>query len=714
MKKYPRSEQERFLEHEEGPAFVDLESSEYSEAIQEFEGISIARTRNFDDLATNVSGRPGLTPSDYEWFRESEAIPTKITEILSATNNAYQRVGLVRNVIDLMGDFACQGIRLTHPNRRIQRFYENWWRQVKGKERSERFLNNLFRLANVVIRMKTAKLDKRKRDKMMKALAAPDMDPLLNSPQFLKAELPWQYTFLDPRNVSINGGAIANFLGEKEYLLKIPRSMATFVQKTRNNPNFKSVINRLPPDIREAVENPAKEIMLPSDKTFVYHYKKDDWQEWALPMIYACLDDIRTLGKLKLADRAALDGAISKIRVWKLGNIDAKLAPTPAAAAALANILENNVGGGTTDLVWGPDIELIESDTNVHQFLGETKYRPTLLNIYACLGIPPTLTGSFGASGTTNNMISLKTLTERLKYGRGILLAFWESQLAILQKSLGFRFPAMVEFDFMNLDDPGATNQLLINLADRGVISDEFIQKHVGASPDMERLRINRENIDRDKGRLPKKASPYHDPDKEDLLVRTFAQTGAVTPSEVGVELETRKKGEKTALEQRQVTMQSKSPSKVSTTKKPGVPGRPKNSPDTQPRKPRQFTPRNRAIIELWARGAQQKISEILNPGFLAQFKKKNMRSLTQAEMNESEKIKFEVLCGLIPLEEVDEVSISDTLSSFTLSPGYRVECESWIQGTRELLERPLTIEEVRNVRANYYVEFKENQDGES
>ena len=49
--------------------------------------------------------------------------------------------------------------------------------------------------------------------------------------------------------------------------------------------------------------------------------------------------------------------------------------------------------------------------------------------IYAALGIPPTLTGTFGASGTTNNFISLKTLTERLNYVRSIVINFWEEQI---------------------------------------------------------------------------------------------------------------------------------------------------------------------------------------------------------------------------------------------------------------------------------------------
>jgi hypothetical protein len=67
-------------------------------------------------------------------------------------------------------------------------------------------------------------------------------------------------------------------------------------------------------------------------------------------------------------------------------------------------MLCNNVGGGVMDLVWGPEIDLVETKTDVHHFLGQTKYEPVLTAIYAGLGIPPTLTGaSAGAASRTTS-----------------------------------------------------------------------------------------------------------------------------------------------------------------------------------------------------------------------------------------------------------------------------------------------------------------------
>ena len=67
------------------------------------------------------------------------------------------------------------------------------------------------------------------------------------------------------------------------------------------------------------------------------------------------------------------------------------------------------------------------------------KYTPHLNSVYAGLGIPPTLTGTYGAAGTTNNFISLKTLTQRLQYGRDVLQRFWAKEIEEVQKAMGFR-----------------------------------------------------------------------------------------------------------------------------------------------------------------------------------------------------------------------------------------------------------------------------------
>ena len=116
-------------------------------ALEEYTGINKATAgrryfNDFSNLDGNTGGRPGLTRTDYDYFEPDEAVPKHVKRIIKKAEDIYQRVGLVKNVIDLMGDFAVQGIKIVHKNKRIERFYRNWFKKVAGKDRSERFLNN--------------------------------------------------------------------------------------------------------------------------------------------------------------------------------------------------------------------------------------------------------------------------------------------------------------------------------------------------------------------------------------------------------------------------------------------------------------------------------------------------------------------------------------------------------------------------------------------
>ena len=663
---------------------------------------------DYSNLDRNTSGRPGLTRSDYDYFRPDEAVPREIKTIIRRAEDIYQRVGLVKNVIDLMGDFASQGIRLVHKNKRIERFYRQWFKKIRGKDRSERFLNNLYKSGNVVINRQTGKLSLKVADKLYNSIASPDLQIQdLSEVQLEKREIPWVYTFIDPFLVDIAAGALSSFTSSKAYELQLPAQL----RKLINNPKTdaeKKVVAGLPPQIIAAAKSRLP-YPLDVNKTLVYHYKKDDWQSWAFPMVYAIMDDINVIEKLKLADMAALDGAISNIRIFKLGSLEHKIAPTKAATAKLAQILGNNVGGGTMDLVWGPDIELLESKTAVHQFLGEGKYIPHMNSVYAGLGIPPTLTGTFGAAGTTNNFISLKTLTQRLQYGRDVLIDFWEQEIALVQKAMGFRYPARIEFDRMDLSNEDTEKSLLVQLADRNLVSDELIQTRFGLDPDMEKTRLNKESRDREGKRMVKKAGPWFDPQVENALKKIALQSGSVAPSQVGLDLEKKKGGEKTALEMKQPPASAPSTklAKDSPESLPGSPGqgRPKNSKDTEQRKTKVFKPQTGAKLLLWASEAQDKISQIINPILLEFYNKKNLRSLSSEETREIDLIKTKILFTLDPLSTIASDKIIDILGNLSQFDKNEtiIAYSVWLKELKADLNKDLSVDEHKQAKASFY-----------
>jgi hypothetical protein len=659
---------------------------------------------DFSNLDTNTSGRPGLTRGDYDYFRPDEAVPRKVKNVMYRADDIYQRVGLVKNVVDLMGDFATQGIRIVHRNKRVERFYKRWFEKCNGKDRSERFVNNLYKTGNVVVDRQTGKLTTKATEKMFKALAKADFD-IGPEEKVEKRVIPWKYTFLNPLYVDVAAGPLSSFVQDKRYELVLPPNLRKLINAPKNDAE-KQVVAQLPDQIIEAAKSKMK-YPLDASRTSVYHYKKDDWQTWAYPMIYAIMDDITVIEKLKLADMSALDGAISNIRIFKLGNLEHKIAPTKAATSKLAQILGNNVGGGTMDLVWGPDIELIESKTNVHQFLGEGKYTPHLNAVYAGLGIPPTLTGTYGAAGTTNNFISLKTLTQRLQYGRDVLIRFWQQEIELVQKAMGFKYPARIEFDRMDLSNEEAEKSLLIQLADRNIVSDEMVRSRFGLDPDMEKLRVNQEHKEHKRKTSPPKVSPYHDANFENAIKKLGVQLGMLTPSEVGVELNNKDSDQQNLLELKDKFEKQKPKKPVITEKTPGQPGegRPMNSKDAEKRKEKEFAPQTGASLSIWAINAQEAISEIVNPIMLDFYGKKNLRSLSHLEASELEEVKSKVLFNIKPYSIIDRDAVELVFNTINTQANLELMGHyiDWQKSVQQDLPHTMSLDDQKQAKASFY-----------
>ena len=85
-----------------------------------------ASSRRYLDIEPNISVRDEYTRDDYYGFRPSEYTQNQSKKLMGKCAQAYDNVGLIKQVIDLMGDFASQGIRISHTSKPIERFYRRW------------------------------------------------------------------------------------------------------------------------------------------------------------------------------------------------------------------------------------------------------------------------------------------------------------------------------------------------------------------------------------------------------------------------------------------------------------------------------------------------------------------------------------------------------------------------------------------------------------
>ncbi len=636
--------------------------SEFSEAVNSYDGISKStgsgRYRDFLDIEPNRSVRPGFSHLDYYAFRSNEQVPTQQKAIIKMCMDAYDKVGIIRNVIDLMGDFGCQGINIVHENKSVEDFYQQWFKKVDGKERSERFLNNLYRTGNVLVYRSMAQIT----PEIIKYIKSTAQDIKIELPNVEKNVIPWRYNFFNPLTIDLKDGQLNIFLGKKNFQI----NSSTFIDNFRDGTIPANIMETLPPDLKDQIKNNQRSIPLDPERLSVFYYKKDDWNYWANPLIYAILDDVIMLEKMRLADLSALDGAISNIRLWTLGSLEHQILPTKAAINKLSNILASNVGGGTMELVWGPELKYTESNSQVYKFLGSEKYQSVLNSIYAGLGVPPTLTGMAGnGGGFTNNFISLKTLVERLQYGRDQLVKFWEHEAEIIRKAMGFRKSPYIVFDQMSLSDEAAEKQLLIQLADRDIISHETVLDRFKEIAPVEKMRLSREKKYREEDKLPEKVSPFIKP------VSQIPGLGFDPP------------------------MKSANPQG----------GRPLNKMDEGPRKQRTETPRSTpgvAELFVWASNAFEKISEVTNEAYLGIKAKSNLRQLTKSEVHELENIKMEIFTSFDVMGDVNQESIFRAFSSELKPPKDFVNALK----SNKISTNNLSIDEYKKQLIASYVEY--------
>lgn len=710
----------------------------YSNTVSHKDNVPVFRTeaygynRSFPQEG-HTTIRSDYNYGDYSYYRPSDSVSPYIEDIIAMCMNVYRNQPVVHQIIDLMSDFGSQGIRLICSDKSQEKFGNEWSEYVGLNNFADKFLRTLYITGTTVIKRVDGKVPLKTQKKWKSTIAgrtplpSSSLTPYgsTDSPIFIgsdpeqlsidmdktdvnvkKATIPLKWIIYDPRSIVMVGGTLSNFVGRPIFGLRINQTLRSEIMEVtklcQNTGEYNYYMDMIPKYVFDAINSNAEYFPLDQDKVYAYYYKKDDWELWGKPIIEPILRDLKMYDKLKLADMSALDGAISAVRLWKLGSLEHEVVPSSAQLAHLRNILSQNVAGGTMDFVWGPDLDFKESNTQLHNFLGPEKYAATLSAIYAGLGVPPGLTGSSGSSSYTNNYVGLKTLIERLKYGRNVLISFLNSQLRLIEQAMGFKRKFKVVFDQMVLSDEAAEKKLLIELWDRDIISEETLRYAFDMDhSDIEDIKISRQS--RKRGvQLPPKTGPYS-VDKKHELKKVFAQQGGLTPSEVGLELDDKKEGEIPPAE-----FNAKFNKPVAVDKpKGGNNGRPLNSKDQTIRKKRRVMPKgataNFSALFKYAETAKSKIDDILTTAYLGMLNKKNVRSLSVDETNSLEYMKFNVLSKLEPFSEITQEEVARLASISSVDEDFYNKRAELVYNFKERYGRSPNISEKRHIECETF-----------
>ncbi len=198
-------------------------------------------------VAADMNLRAGHNRHDYDAQRPSDRLPTEHAEIIQACQSVYRKIGMVRNIIDLMTDFASEGLELQHTVKSQEQFYRVWAEKADLPGRLHDFMKLLMRDGNVIVRRKNA-LIARPLIKEMTRGGIGVVDTITETnvteqPEKIgktklktkKNEIPWKYTFLSPVVIKKIGGEVGRFFGSDALGMEIPPSLANSINSPKGN-----------------------------------------------------------------------------------------------------------------------------------------------------------------------------------------------------------------------------------------------------------------------------------------------------------------------------------------------------------------------------------------------------------------------------------------------------------------------------------------------
>lgn len=404
---------------------------------------------------------------------------------IASCREAYENVGIIGNIVDLMVDFALEGLTIEHASKPIRNFFIHWANKVKLYSLAEEILKGIYRDGNVPILSFRGAIENEEVIQFKKAIAQNLFVDTFTETKII----PYKYLVLDVLRLWKIGSEL---LGNVKYEYQIgARDLGIIKGNNQEDAKFvKKLKDSLGDNELDNIKKTGR-ISIPNNRLSLIFYKKDSYKAWANPMLWRIIEDVKFKQLLREMDISVAESVINALTIIKLGKtVDGFPAP-PGKYTKLASLLKTPTRSKT--IIWDDLIELQTAYPPVNTILGREKYEQVNDDIRSGLGIAEVLINGEGGN-FANSFLSVRTLLERLETGRQMLIGWLEAQIEIVTKNMGFRKAAIIKLENMSLMDEQAEKRLLLELYDRNLVSAESMIEHYGENFNFEMIRMKRED----------------------------------------------------------------------------------------------------------------------------------------------------------------------------------------------------------------------------
>jgi len=505
-----------------------------------------------------------LDAKDQFRFQRRSLVARVNHDMIAACRIAYRNYGTVRTVVDLMSNFISR-LHITHPDPQWRHFYRSWAAKVQMNERLSTFSRDILVGGQVFIFRSMATITSEQRRLMRRAVAkeaeqqdpsytvvgdellidygdetsvvSPQIENITDGESFTGEQkktkqnvVPWSYTSLNPLQIEPTGGVIKGkqafkFLIRSDDLSKLGnlgkdarhRRETTYRGYVEEGETRENMPQEFSSRIQRA-ESPFgdydSEVQIPTDRLYNIYDKKFDWEQWAVPMIYPALKNLKIKELLRAMEARAAQSFIASLLLVKLGYIDPKtgeiIGPPPGVVDDVADLIAS--AAESSHLIWAtPDIEMKYVQPDLSQIFNKDKTAGIDADILADLGASEVVVNGRGGGNYSNAFLSVASMLERLETIREHLKRWIMHELVMLSRAVGDNRVPSIRFEVTSLRDPRVMNDFMIKLTQMNVISRRTLIEYADLDADVEIAEVQTEQDLIKKGELPPLKGPFKD-----------------------------------------------------------------------------------------------------------------------------------------------------------------------------------------------------------
>ena len=376
-----------------------------------------------------------------------------ISDAITICQKAYFGVPIIRNIVDIMAEFANADLFLEGGSEKVNIFVNAWLEKINIWDIKEKFFREFFRSANPIFYRQDAKFSDLDITKMGQVFGAKNV-----------GKIPIRYILLNPADIRILNSLA--YLNPVFYKLLNNYEIARLKNPTTEEE--KDFLKSLSPDVQKDIKNNLNPLIpLEPEKIYFIPYKKQDYEPFGVPFYYGVLEDIEMKLEFKKMDRA-----IAKTADWAILLLTAgsELGVLPATMQTLQTLFQNEqlkrvlVSDYTTKAQWViPDIEKI---------LGKTKYEQVNEDILIGLNAALFNTDEKFANQSVKVQIFLERLIEAQE---AFIKNFLQPEIKRVCQEMGFKNYPSVEFEEKTFKDDLEYDKLYVRLSELGLLTGEEV-----------------------------------------------------------------------------------------------------------------------------------------------------------------------------------------------------------------------------------------------